>query len=72
MKGNNENQEPGRAGRIAYQVFMSIFYVAVGLLCIFKFGSFDIINSTVSYIVGGILIVYGIFRAYRLYLNTRK
>ncbi len=72
MSTNNENKEPGRAGRIGFDIFMVIFYIAVGFLCIFKFGSFDIINSTVSYIVGGLLIVYGIFRGYRLYLTTRK
>lgn len=72
MKGNNENsQEPGKAGRIGFEIFMVIFYIAVGLLCIFKFGSFDIINGTVSDIVGGLLIVYGIFRGYRLYRMTR-
>lgn len=64
---NNEENRPnaGKGGRILFGIFMVLVYLAVGLLFIFDI--FQIGNQTIGYIVGGILIVYGIWRGYRLY-----
>ena len=67
MRGtDNENRPQAPKGaRLAFGVFMVLIYLAVGLLFIFKI--FDVINPVISYIVGGLLIVFVIFRGYRLY-----
>lgn len=66
MEGNYDNRPQAPKGaRLAFGIIMIIIYVGVGLL--FIFNVFDIINYTVSCIIGALLIVYGIFRAYRLY-----
>lgn len=69
MKGQGNNY-PGapKAARLWFGIFMILVYLGVGLLFIFKV--FDIIDDTVSYIIGGLLIVYGIFRGYRLYVGS--
>lgn len=54
-----------KGGRLIFGIIMIIVYVGVGLL--FIFNVFDIINYTVSAIVGALLIIYGIWRGYRLY-----
>lgn len=66
MEGNGyKRPEAPKGARLAFGIIMIIIYVGVGLL--FIFNVFDIINYTVSCIIGALLIVYGIFRAYRLY-----
>ncbi len=69
MKGYNENNETPRGARLVFGIFMVIIYVAVGLL--FIFDVFNIDNTTISAIVGGILCVYGVWRGYRLYIGGR-
>lgn len=69
MKENN-HPGPNKSVTLAFGIFMCLFYIAVGILCIVKF--FDIIDSTISYIVGGLLIIYGIFRGYRLYITYKN
>lgn len=54
-----------RGARIGIGIFMVIIYLAVGLL--FILNVFDIWNRPVSCTVGGLLILYGIWRGYRLY-----
>lgn len=63
---DNENR-PGapKGARLAFGILMILVYLGLGLL--FIFNVFDIVNTTVSYVIGGILIAYGIFRGYRLY-----
>ncbi|MDE6027427.1 MAG: hypothetical protein K2G23_05110 [Muribaculaceae bacterium] len=66
MNGNGNNRpEAPKGARLAFGIIMIIVYLGVGLLFIFKM--FDIINPVVSYVVGGLLIFYGIFRGVRLY-----
>ncbi|MDE5806496.1 MAG: hypothetical protein K2H76_00130 [Muribaculaceae bacterium] len=66
MNGNGNNRpEAPKGARLAFGIIMIIVYLGVGLLFIFKM--FDIINPVVSYVVGGLLILYGIFRGVRLY-----
>lgn len=64
---NNRPQAP-KGARMAFGIIMVIVYLLVGLLFIFKV--FDVINPVVSYVVGGLLIAYGIFRGYRLYVGS--
>lgn len=65
----NGNNGAPKGARIAFGILMILIYVGVGLL--FIFNVFDIINITVSIIIGAILILYGIFRAYRLYKGVQ-
>lgn len=62
---NKERPRSGRAGRLAFGVFMALFYVVVGVL--FLCNIFEITNEAITYTLGGLLIVYGIWRGYRLY-----
>ena len=66
MKGN-ENNDPGapKGARIAFGILMICVYIGVGLLFIFQV--FGTINATVSYVIGGLLCAYGIWRGVRLY-----
>ncbi len=60
---NSSNMVPGK-GRIIFGAFMVLIYVAVGVLClldIFNFG-----NQGISLDLGILLIIYGIWRGYRL------
>lgn len=69
MEGNNSNRpNTPKGGRLAFGILMILVYVGMGLL--FIFNVFDIINPVVSYVVGGLLIAYGIFRGYRLYVGS--
>lgn len=67
MKGydNDDRHVAPKGARMAFGIIMVLVYEGVGLL--FIFNVFDIISYTVSCIIGAFLIVYGIFRAYRLY-----
>ncbi|MDE7438043.1 MAG: hypothetical protein K2M93_06105 [Muribaculaceae bacterium] len=65
----NGNNGAPKGARIAFGILMILIYVGVGLL--FIFNVFDIISYTVSCIIGAILILYGIFRAYRLYKGVQ-
>ena len=64
-KSIRETTGAPKSARLIFGIIMVIVYVAVGFL--FIFNVFDIINVAVSCILGGILIAYGIWRAYRLY-----
>ncbi len=70
MKGydNDNRPAPPKGARLAFGILMIIIYVGVGLLFIYNF--FNIISYTLSCVIGAVLIVYGIFRAYRLYKGT--
>lgn len=61
---NNQPQAP-KGARLAFGIIMIIVYIGVGLL--FIFNVFSVIDATVGYVIGGLLILYGIFRGYRLY-----
>lgn len=63
----NGNNGAPKGARIVFGIIMILVYLGVGLLFIFRWGSFDIIDPTISIIIGSVLIAYGIFRAYRLY-----
>lgn len=65
--GNNGTGMP-RGARFIFGIFMILFYIAVGLLCIFDV--FNIGNQAISATVGGILCAYGIWRGVRLFLGS--
>ncbi|MBD5289248.1 MAG: hypothetical protein HDS26_01010 [Bacteroides sp.] len=60
------NDQP-KGARLVFGIFMILVYLAVGLL--FIFNVFNIDNTAISCIVGGLLIAYGIWRGYRLYVG---
>lgn len=66
MRGNdNYGGGTPKGGRLAFGILMICVYVGVGLL--FIFNVFNIDSTTVSYIIGGLLCVYGVWRGVRLY-----
>jgi len=70
MKGYGNDNGPlvPKGARLAFGIMMVIVYLGVGLL--FICNVFNIINYTLSCIIGTLLIIYGIFRGYRLYKGT--
>lgn len=64
---NNGNGVP-KGARFVFGIFMILFYIAVGLLCIFDV--FNIGNGTISAVVGGILCAYGVWRGVRLFMGS--
>lgn len=54
----------GKKSRVAFGTFMVIVYLTVGVLCILDIFSFG--NHSISIALGVLLVVYGIWRAYRL------
>lgn len=69
MKGsdNRDNQVP-KAARLWFGIFMVLVYLGVGLLFILDI--FNIDNKTISIVVGSLLMVYGVWRGYRLYIGS--
>lgn len=66
MEGNEKNNgQMPKGGRLVFGIFMVIVYLAMGLL--FIFDVLMIGNTTITTIVGAVLIIYGIWRGYRLY-----
>lgn len=57
-----------KGARIGFGIFMILVYLCVGLL--FIFNVFNIDNRAISCTIGGILIAYGVFRGYRLYIGS--
>ena len=70
MNGSENRNHPGapKAMRLWFGLFMVLIYIGVGLL--FFFDVFSIDNNAISYTVGALLILYGIFRGYRLYKGS--
>ena len=61
---NNGPQMP-KGARLAFGILMIFIYLGVGLLFIFNVFSID--SLALSCVIGGLLIAYGVFRAYRLF-----
>lgn len=70
MNGSENRNHPGapKAMRLWFGIFMVLIYIGVGLL--FFFDVFSIDSNAISYTVGAMLILYGIFRGYRLYKGS--
>ena len=62
----NENDRPQapKSARLSFGILMIFVYLGVGLLFIFNF--FDI-TPAISYVIGGLLCAYGVWRGVRLY-----
>ena len=68
MGGYNDNKPTApKSARVAFGILMVCVYIGVGLMFILNVFSSIIENTTISYAIGGILCVYGIWRGYRLY-----
>ena len=72
MNGSQNRNHPGapKSMRLWFGIFMVLIYIGVGLLFFFFFDVFGIDNNAISYTVGALLILYGIFRGYRLYKGS--
>lgn len=66
MKGNENNvPESPKGARLAFGILMVLVYIGVGFL--FFFNVFSIDSAALSYVIGGLLCAYGVWRAIRLY-----
>lgn len=65
---DNDRPNIPRGARFVFGIFMILFYIAVGLLCIFDV--FNIGNVAISATVGGILCAYGVWRGIRLFMGS--
>lgn len=69
IDGNNDITSATPKGfRLGFGIFMVLFYVAIGIVFIMNLFR---ITEGISIAVGCILIVYGIWRGYRLYRGLR-
>lgn len=69
MADSYNNPQAPKGMRIIFGIFMVLVYLIVGILFILDI--FNIDNQTISIIVGSVLIVYGIWRGYRLYVGRQ-
>ncbi|MBD5231708.1 MAG: hypothetical protein K2M14_02600 [Muribaculaceae bacterium] len=72
MASNNSKPAGSTAGLI-FGIFMVIVYIGVGILCILNVDH-DILsfnNPGISLALGILLIIYGIWRAYRLWRSRQ-
>lgn len=73
MHGNDEEETPrdsqGKLMRVIFGIFMVIVYIGMGILCCTNWFGYP--ETTVwvvcRWVVGVVLIIYGIWRAYRQY-----
>lgn len=68
-EGRKVVPSPSRSVGIAFGIFMIIVYVGVGVLLLinfFNWTSFDVMR----YILAIVLIIYGVFRAYRMFVGS--
>ncbi len=64
-KYNDNGPGAPKGAKLAYGILMVCVYIGVGLL--FIWNKFDIISSLLSYFIGGILCIYGVWRGVRLF-----
>lgn len=56
---------PSKAVGVAFGIFMIVIYVGVGILLLINFFNWDSSFTWVRWLIGVVLIIYGVFRAYR-------
>lgn len=61
---------PKRPVAVAFGIFMVLVYVAVGILFLVNFFKWDESFTWVRYVIGILLIVYGVFRGYRQFIGS--
>ena len=65
MDNYGNNGQGSKGAKLVFGILMICVYLCIGLL--FIFDVFNIDNAVGSYVVGGILCLYGVWRAVRLY-----
>lgn len=65
MEGRNNYGEQPKGARLAFGIFMVLFYIGVGILVMMDV--FNFFGTVSRYIIGILLCLYGVFRGYRLY-----
>lgn len=63
--GRSVMPTPKKAVAVAFGIFMIIIYVGVGILLIMNFFNWGASWTWVRWVLGVVLIIYGIFRGYR-------
>lgn len=63
---------PRKAVALGFGIFMIIIYVGMGVLLFMNFFNWDAQWAWARYLVGVVLVLYGIFRAYRYLINYKK
>lgn len=63
---------PHRAVAIGFGIFMIIIYVGMGIALFMNLFNWDAQWTWARYLVGVVLVLYGIFRAYRYVINYKK
>lgn len=61
---------PKRSVAIAFGIFMILVYVGVGVLLIINVFRWDPSWTWARWVVGCLLIIYGIFRGYRMFAGS--
>lgn len=69
-EGRSVVPAPKRPLAIAFGIFMIIVYVAVGVLLIINFFNWEPSFAWVRWVLGVLLIIYGIFRGYRQFSGS--
>lgn len=67
---NDYNSATPKGFRLAFGIFMVLFYIAVGIAFILNF--FKLNSDGISTSLGIVLIVYGIWRGVRLYIELKR
>lgn len=62
--GDINSQIPSKM-KLVFAMFMVVIYVGMGILMLINFFDFRSDWDIIRYCMGGIFIVYGIYRAYR-------
>jgi cytoskeletal protein RodZ len=58
--------------RLIFAIIMVIIYVGVGILLLINFFGWAEDYNILRYVIGPVLIIYGIFRGYRLYAGIDR
>jgi len=69
----NEGSKGYRNFRSSLDLGMGVFYIIIGLILLYVkyFGSMEL-STTYAYILGTLMLVYGIFRLYRGIIAFKK
>lgn len=68
-EGRKVVPSPSRSVGIAFGIFMIIVYVGVGILLLINYFNWDSM-AWARYVLGILLIVYGVFRGYRMFIGS--
>lgn len=68
-EGRSVVPSPSRSVGIAFGIFMIIVYVGVGVLLLINFFNWTSMEWA-RYLLGILLIIYGIFRGYRMFIGS--